>query len=690
MQPRNFLHEAPFIRIVICLATGIFLSDLFPSFLSDYRGLGMLTALLISLLLFAKSNTPLLNSAFFWVQSAFLLLSGYLYSGYYLNNKLHNTTLTGDGYYAYLTEVPQEKTNSYKAFIRLSAIKNGKEIKTVDEKMLTYFKKDSTINQLVPGSPIFFRTHPVSITNRGNPYEFDYKKYLKRQYICRMAFLKPGEWYSLKKRHTSLKIKALTLRKRVLDLYRKYGINDRNHAILSALTVGYKQELDPETKRSFSAAGAMHVLAVSGLHVGVIYKLLQLLLSRFLYTRKTKRLKLLLILSSLWTYAFIAGMSPSISRATVMFSILLIGQHLKRTTNIYNSLAIAAFILLLLDPMNLFQAGFQLSFLAVTSIVFFQPRLQKLHTPKNSIVNYIWQLFTVGLAAQILTFPLSLYYFQQFPSYFFLSNFIVIPAAGILLFLSVLFLAVTPLPYVAPVIAKILNTILSYLYQSIRFIEHLPGSTLQNITPGTGEMLLLFLLIIVCSSLFIYQRPKALIPLLILTIALTAIPSGRQVMQQSNAQFIIPNDTKNTTLLFSYGKTYSLYAIDDKPVDEKTFHYTFNPIITNLRLTIKNDTSLYYQKNQFIRFAGKTIFIPDKYIRLPDHSLPFNIDYLLLHNNPEVSIKKLIEIVSPKTVICPATNRYSPHKKWEKTCKTGNICYHNIKKEGAFINLWKP
>ena len=178
----------------------------------------------------------------------------------------------------------------------------------------------------------------------------------------------------------------------------------------------------------------MHVLAVSGLHVGIIFFILNFLLTPLNRNKRLLKIKLFLLVGALWFYAFLTGLSPSVMRSCTMFSFIVVGENLNKRTNIYNTLAASAFLLMLINPLIIFGAGFQLSYIAVISIVFFQPRLAALVAVKNRILKYVWDLFTVSVAVQIGTAPISIFYFHQFPVYFWLSNFIVIPGAALILY----------------------------------------------------------------------------------------------------------------------------------------------------------------------------------------------------------------------------------------------------------------
>ncbi len=269
----------------------------------------------------------------------------------------------------------------------------------------------------------------------GNPEEFDYRAYLQKQGIYAHAFASTSDIEILANAPPSwLMNLSIAIRVKVKAIIQEVIWKEREQSILLALLVGIKDHIDNETKAAYSSAGAMHVLAVSGLHVGIIFLFINVLLGFLKKNKWGKVLFVFLSLSLIWAYALVTGFSPSVLRASVMFSVILISQTVGKQSNIYNSLGLAAFVLLLYDPYLIYSVGFQLSFAAVFGIVFLQPRLVRLFSPSTKFAKYFWEITCVSIAAQLATFPLTVFYFHQFPTYFLVSNLIVIPAAmGILL-----------------------------------------------------------------------------------------------------------------------------------------------------------------------------------------------------------------------------------------------------------------
>ena len=357
-------------------------------------------------------------------------------------------------------------------------------------KSLFYLKKDSSSLQILPGDLLqLYNLSLDTVAFYNNPGQFDYSKYLRFNQIHYLSFIKKwdnqGLVFNLKRYPTILRNKALSLF--------KSNISDKEHlAVINALVLGYKDELSNSTKLSFSSTGAMHVLAVSGLHVGIIFYILHGVFGLFTFYQRNQTLRNVLVLAGIWLYAMITGMSPSVIRATTMLTFFIVAKIMNRQTNIFNVLAASAILLLVFDPFLIMKVGFQLSYLAVLGILFLQPKIEKLISPKSWILKKIWTISCVSIAAQITTFPLGLLYFHQFPNYFLMSNLTVIPAAFIILILGILILVFSFSSWVLTVLVFLMKYILSSLLYVVHFIEEIPGALSQGYSISIFETFLIY------------------------------------------------------------------------------------------------------------------------------------------------------------------------------------------------------
>ena len=405
-----------------------------------------------------------------------------------------------------LDDVPQRRVRSIRAEGEVVGVfDDGGVLRPHSERLLCYFNAaDTMLLGLRHGDLLAMRVVPQQFAPPSNPYQFDFAAYMRQRGIQHSVYVDSAAWRHVGEEPNKLRLLAIYLRNRLLRVFESAGLPRDELAVVSALTVGYKDLLDDALRRTYSAAGAMHILAVSGLHVGVVYGLLLLLLR--LVPRLDWRVKLLLSLFFLWFYALITGLSPSVMRATAMFSLVEVGRCLGYRSNSYNTFAAVAFMLLVIDPKNLYNIGFQLSFLAVLSIMMFYPRIRNLLYIKNKPLSWVWDLLSVSVAAQIGTLPITLLNFGQFSNYFLLTNMLATPLASIIIYLSVLLLIVQPVPMLFAGVGKVLELTVWLLNSGLRGIEVLPGSLTQGIYCTPMQALLLVVAIAAIAAYFERQR----------------------------------------------------------------------------------------------------------------------------------------------------------------------------------------
>lgn len=402
-------------------------------------------------------------------------------------------------------------SNYYKA----EALIVSNDPKSKPGKVIVYIPKDSTIELPKIGDRVITSQEIRNIIAPKNPYEFNYAKYLYFNGIVGNIYLKQNN-YLISGQHTGFAFKRMfaSLNKRLFQNINKQPMSPDTKALLQALLLGEKSNLDPEIKQAYASAGAMHVLAVSGLHVGIVLLLINFFFKVFEFKKRGKSyyiLKSIIILLILWTFAGITGFSPSITRATTMFSFLVVGKSLNRNTNIYNSLSIAAFVLLFYNPYTLLSVGFQLSFLAVFGIAYFHPKIYSLIYFKNTLARKTWELTSVSISAQLTTFPLALLYFHQFPVYFLLSNLVVIPFAFIIVISGLILIMISPLQWASGYLAYALDHVVYLLNYLVLEVEQLPYYKIGQVSISNSETVLIYILIVFASIYLIYKKAHFLI-----------------------------------------------------------------------------------------------------------------------------------------------------------------------------------
>jgi competence protein ComEC len=474
---------------------------------------------------------------------------------------------------------------------------------------------------------------------------------------------------------------------RLLDVLKSHQFKQQELAVASALLLGYKDMLDRDTILTYSSSGAMHILAVSGLHVGIIYLVISSLLFFFEKIKYGNYIKAFLLVISLWAYALLTGMSPSVLRAATMFSFVTIGASLKRQTNIYNTLAASAFVLILYNPYIILKVGFQLSYLAVFGIVYLQPKLYNLYSPSNWLMHKIWAITTVSIAAQLATFPLGMYYFHQFPNYFLLSNLFVIPLATFIINGGVLLFVISSIPVLPNYIAWAVNKMLVFLNFAVEWVDSLPYSLTLGISISTLETLLIYLIILLFIPSVISKNFKGIKMALSCAILLVFFQFYEKITLQEQQYFIVYDVKGERAIDFVDGNKNYFIADDDLAKDKSKMrfhimHYRWERRVQESTLVPSIYTSNNYFRNKnFIQFDNKQILLWDEDFVKPDNSSIMEFDYIIVSEKAKLD---LTNINCKQVIIDSSVPKYN----WEqikKECLKWDIPFYNVSSEGAYL-----
>lgn len=482
----------PFLRLLMPLVVGILCGDAFPHVLSAWE---YVAGFLLFLFIIGRYK----HTGWVYGAAVYLFLGGT--GGCLMSWQQGKTVFPFSGkpavYRVCIREHPEERERSILCRV---ALLGEVEQDTVtgcprNHLFLAYFPKDSATATLRRGDELLVSTRLAPPANNGNPDEFDYARYLRRKGYSGTVYVADGHWR--KTGHDASRTVsqvALDYRAKVVGLYRSLGFETDELAVLAALTVGDKEELSDDIVETYSVSGASHVLALSGLHIGFLYALLLFVL-RPLWRRwrRLKPLLLLLLVFFLVSFAFFTGLSSSVVRSVVMFSLLAFAGLQPEKPLTLNTLAATAFLMLLCKPVWLFDVGFQLSFSAVAAIVLVQPKLYALWKVDNRFLRYLWGLMTVSMAAQLGTAPLVIFYFSRFSTHFLLTNLWVISMVSLVLYSAVFLLILTPLPFVQHLFARVVEALVHVQNEVLRWIERLPGAAVDDIWLDIWGVLLVYL-----------------------------------------------------------------------------------------------------------------------------------------------------------------------------------------------------
>ncbi len=683
----EFLQRTPFFRLLFPFIVGIILYQHIDLFVWSQIVILLLSFVLVfgSLLI----QQPQLKYKFRWLYGSgiflFLVLSGYFISNRDFSKRNFDNINKSGIFEVELIESPIEKENSYLCRIKTLRYFDRNDAKSSLGKAIVYFQKDSLAAELKSGDQLLIEATFNKPDAQVNPEGFDYRQYLNRQGFGATTYIPSYKWKKVSV-NTGFSIFRLAedWQKKLLAVYKRFGIEGDEFAVLAALTLGSKDALHPELRQNYTTSGGMHILAVSGLHVGIIFMVLNFLLSFLDKSKSLKKLKIVLVILLLWAYAFVTGLPPSVVRATIMFSMIAIGMGFGRKGQIYNTIFASAFLMLLFNPDFLFDVGFQLSYCAVLSIVYFQPKIAKWFYIKNKLLKWSWDLTSVSIAAQIGTAPLTLYYFHQFANYFLITNFVAIPFATLIIYAAVALLLTSSVPYLPVAIAFVLQWLLRILNTSIEFIHHLPYSvTITSIMDV--QVLLAFIAIVLFAFYFNSKNYYAVLSSLVVVLAFVLINLYINYDSSHATQLIVYSDNKNTHVDFIKGKDHTVFTTDSIDVYKVAQNYWLSR-----KLNESGSFENIVYSNDFHDFCGKRICIlTDESLKGKMAKQPISVDYLIVGNNVKCYIDQVLACVQPKQVVVDKTVSKWYADNIEKACDKNGIKFYSVAREGAFVLNFK-
>ena len=588
-----------------------------------------------------------------------------LYSIHYEPNIKNNYTLILSQNKEYTLQGIIEDVKNNNLSIKLQFADNYK----VTGKISLHIKDSISVNEI--GKSILFKTKLTSISSVKNPYQFDYQKYMQRKYIYWQGHT--DEYKVQNKASFSLILWAKRLQNYLATSLDNYPFSNESRGIIKALVLGVRSDIDSETYQEYIDAGAVHILAISGLHIGIITILITKIVNLFLPKRR-KIIKIAIVFSILLTYAFIAGLSASVLRAVIMFGAYSIAELLGNKRARYDSLIFSIFVLLLFKPNFLFDVGFQLSYAAVLSILLFLSLYNRYFIYKNLIFNTISDIIKVSIAAQIGIIPLSLFYFHQFAGLFLVTNIIILPFLGIILGIGIFVVILANFQVLPLWLVKVYD----FLIFSMNYvIKNISSYKTMIISDVYFDKMMLFISFFFIGSLLFYlylRKIKYLYLTLISVIFFQIYLIFDKYKEQKISQIIVFNQYKQTLLAKQDNGKITFYHSDSLKLPNSYIkNFCYNKSIKNVD---------YQCLNNILSVKGKNILIIDEVIYIDDS---IKADYVLLCNSPKINLEKFIEKKSIKVLVADGSNFPTMVKKWQKTAEKYNIPFHYTQEKGAFI-----
>ncbi|WEA00971.1 ComEC/Rec2 family competence protein [Mucilaginibacter sp. SJ] len=552
--------------------------------------------------------------------------------------------------------------------------------------------KDSAAMQLAYGDELLIPGKYAAIDPPFNPAEFNYKKHLAHQNIYYQEFLYPGQ-YRLMQSHAgnTFIANALALRQQMVEKLKNQMHDPNAIAVASTLILGYKADLSEDVLQAYSKTGTIHVLSVSGAHVAIIWALLAFMLNFLNRFRHGRVIKAIIIIPIIWYYAMLTGFSPAVCRAAVMISTVIIGKTYNRYINNLNILAISAFILLLYNPLLITDVGFQLSYLAVAGLVVLQPVVYEWFTFSNKWIDKLWALCSVSIAAQVITFPLSAFYFHQFPVYFLFSNlFIIIPSA-VIMYSGIFYLLLPQISFISAGLAWLLEKTILLMNAVLAWVEHLPFASINKIWLTATEHLLLCA-IIICVFYFLYHRKIWLLRANIALILLLAVSiSIKRYRLYTTNSIAFLNLRKDMGIVFKSGD--HAIIVTDLADTDKTYNYSIRPYLDSCKIS---DVILYKPdqdiRSAFLRKQGNFIQFRNQSVALINNgyedtipAVKLKTDYLYITGNPKISLAIINKNHEYHSIIIDATNAPKTVQFIVDQTRTLHTNYVVLKRNKSFV-----
>ena len=690
------LHQYPYIRLIIPWIAGVFCGDWFfdqsTELFWSILNFGLFAGLCIALYFLKRRS---LRWCFGISVFALCFAGGWLGITCQLKQTVYDFPEKEAVYRVRLTDTPETKERTLLCRVLLKELRDSSGVCPIGRKAILYLQKDSLFTllklgdkQLKIGDELLVSARIAPPANGGNFDEFDYARYLMRHGISGTGYVASGKWALWS---PSIRYTAMFCQEKVINLYRKLGFEGDELAVLSALTVGEKTDLSDSIRESYSVSGASHVLALSGLHIGLLYALLFLLLKPLARKWQAGRyFRSVLLLVLLWSFAFFTGLSPSVVRSVSMFSVLAIAELFGRQSLTLNTLAATAWVMLFVNPAWLFDVGFQLSFLAVLSILMIQKPVYQLLPVKSRIGKYVWGLMSVSIAAQIGTAPLVMLYFSRFSTHFLLTNLVVIPLVTVTLYAAVLMLLLTPLPAVQFVMAGAVRLLFKVLNDFVRWVEQLPYASLDGIWLYRLEVLGIYIFLLLFLYYLKTRRFRNLVVcsscLLCLGIYHTVMrwydrPCPSLVFYNVRGCPAIHCIAEDGTSWLNYADTLS----DKRRLQAVAANYwRRHQLLPPIEVTADCQNVDFCRHQQIVFYHGCRIcMVTDNRWRNKYAASPLFINYMYLCKGYNGRLEELTGLFSPSCILLDASLSDDRKQLFRKECERLHLHFITLSEEGS-------
>ncbi|WP_448698046.1 ComEC/Rec2 family competence protein [Mucilaginibacter sp. AW1-3] len=609
----------------------------------------------------------------------------------------HFSKTTSDHLLIRISNEPKLSSNVLRFTALVEQAKSKNVVHPVTGSLMVSVRVDSASkNNFVYGDELLIPANFTPVEPPLNPAEFNYKAYLAHQNIYQQSFLAAQQVVIINHNQGNVLVSsALRLRRHFVEKLRN-SIRDTDAlAVASTIILGYRADLRKEVQEAYSKTGTMHLLSVSGMHVGLIYLLISFILV-FLPPQKYGRvIKAILSITAIWCYALITGFSPAVCRASLMLTFFIVGFAFNRHINRLNLLAVSAFILLLYNPFLITDAGFQLSYLAVFGIIILQPVIYKWVTVKSKLAKEMWMVCSVSISAQVILFPVSAFYFHDFPVLFLVSNLFIIVPSLIVMYGGIAYLILPNIPVISSALAWFIEKTIVIMTRTLSAIEHAPLGSINKIWLNPVESVLFYGLLI--SAFYVVvnknKRPLKVSFLLLAFIAISISIKRYYAMNTNSITFF--SLRKNTAILLRNGEQAVL--VTDLTPQDKNYQYSIQPYLDSCKITSLQNISLtgnisynYMAKQRgLVQFGDKKILIIDKATSNNLFAGKINLDYIYITGSPKTDLAWLKRNYNFKTLIVDGHNSNNLISKLQAEALLAKADLKTLKRNNSIIIVSK-
>lgn len=683
-----------FVRLVLPLIGGILSANHFPVSIDPlhaFWGVSVLMMLFILAAFLRRRHGVRINGG--WAGLLAIYLLGYVAVPFRSEamdpDHLVHRHDTIQNYTAVVASYPGKGTNTWKQVAEVKSLHTKTGWRRADGKVLLYFDLDGYDEPFRYGTVLLLAGSPGPVPGPSNPEEFDYRRFLALQHILYQQYVRGDEAIPIGNDPPSTIMSlSLAARSSAVEVFRRFMPGGQEQAVASALVLGDKDGLDDDLYAAYTGSGTMHVLAVSGLHVGIIYSMIMFVFGPIRKIWGGKVCLAVLSVVILWGYAFVTGLSPSVLRATMMFSFVTIAGPWGRRANIYNTFAVSAFVLLFYEPNLIYSVSFQLSYVAVLGIVYFYPRLVTAWQPASWLGRKVWETSCVSVAAQLATFPVALFYFHQFPVYFLLGNLLAIPLSFAILVVGISMLMVAAWTPIVSVVGHLLYYLVQALNKSVMFSASLPFGVVDGIYITPLQCWMLAGLVFTAVALIEFRKANVLYAGLLFSVVFAAEQWKRETADTEKCRMVVYQVRGHYGIEFTAGARSYFLADTALATDRRKVSYH----IAGYRTASGIETILDASGAPFVReLKGSRLICWKEYtiIHIFDREFKWPpdlaVDCTIVSNNAVRELPATTAGITSTQWVVDGSNSDYVARRLEQEASEHAVALHATGKSGAYI-----